>query len=256
MKIDDTSWGKVASWYDQLVGDPDSYQAKVITPNLLRVLSIKKREKFLDLGCGQGFFARLASKEGAEVTGVDIAAELVQIAKKSAGKNEKYFVSSADQLGFLQDKIFDCAAIVLALQNIKNLSGALAEVSRVLKPGGRLAVVLNHPTFRVPGKSAWGFDQARGLQYRRVDSYLSEFSKEIDMHPGKDLPRPKKYTYSFHRPLQVYFKEFVKNGFVVTRLEEWVSHKKSDSGPKAAAENQARKEFPLFMCLELRKIKF
>jgi hypothetical protein len=37
------------------------------------------------------------------------------------------------------------------------------------------------------------------------------------------------------------------------RLEEWISHKKSEKGTRQLAEDVARKEFPLFMALELRK---
>jgi hypothetical protein len=56
-------------------------------------------------------------------------------------------------------------------------------------------------------------------------------------------------TYSFHRPLQEYIKVLGNAGFVVTHLEEWISHKISEPGPRADAENRARKEFPLFMCI-------
>jgi hypothetical protein len=50
-------------------------------------------------------------------------------------------------------------------------------------------------------------------------------------------------------------KALAKAGFAVTNLEEWVSHKKSDSGPRAAEENRARKEIPMFMYLEARMIR-
>ena len=72
------------------------------------------------------------------------------------------------------------------------------------------------------------------------------------MNPGeKDN---KSFTYSFHRPLQLYFKTFAKNGFAVTRLEEWISHKESEPGPRQDAENTARKEIPLFLFLEAVKM--
>jgi len=74
------------------------------------------------------------------------------------------------------------------------------------------------------------------------------------MTQGVTDEKKKRYTMSFHRPLQVYFKAFAKAGLCVTRLEEWASHKTSDSGPRKAAEDLARKEIPLFMCLELKKI--
>ncbi len=60
----------------------------------------------------------------------------------------------------------------------------------------------------------------------------------------------KAQTVSFHRPLQGYVKNFVNAGFLLRRMEEWTSHKKSEPGPRQKAENQARKEFPLFLMIE------
>ncbi len=70
----------------------------------------------------------------------------------------------------------------------------------------------------------------------------------MDMHPGKR--GGKSFTYSYHRSLQDYMKALRSAGFAITRLEEWISHKTSEPGPKAKAENTARKEFPLFMLVE------
>jgi hypothetical protein len=54
--------------------------------------------------------------------------------------------------------------------------------------------------------------------------------------------------------MQDFFKALSKAGFAVTKLEEWISHKKSEKGPKQAAEDTARKEIPLFLMLEVRKM--
>ena len=112
-------------------------------------------------------------------------------------------------------------------------------------------IVMNHPAFRIPGGSSWGFDVATQQQYRRVDQYLSEKNIEISMHPGSD---PDEKTISFHRPLQVYFKAFAAAGFAAVRLEEWNSHKKSETGPRQKEEDRMRKEIPLFMILELQAL--
>ncbi len=249
-----TSWGKVAGWYNKLLEEgEDTYQEKLIKPNLMRILSPKIGESILDVGCGQGYFSRLIGETGAKVVGVDVGNELIKLAKEQSGKNETYLVLSAEKLSGLTDKRFDAAVCILALQNIKNFQTAVLEVSRVLKPGGRLVLVLNHPAFRVPTASGWGFDEQVNVQYRRVDQYMSELSQQVDMTQGIADLNKKKYTWSFHRPLQAYFKTFSKAGLSVIRLEEWTSHKTSDKGPRKLAEDKARKEIPLFMCLELKK---
>lgn len=246
-KTVNTSWDKVAPWYDDLLETGgDTYQTKVILPNLVRLLGDTKNKKILDLGCGQGFFSRAFANLGAEVTGVDISKELIVLAGKNSDGKAKFFVASADKLPF-QEKFFNIVVCVLALQNIENFSGAVEEAARVLVPAGRFLIILNHPAFRIPKQSSWEFDSKQNIQYRRVDAYLSESRAEIIMNPGKGGD---KKTLSFHRSLQVYFKVLAKNGFVVTRLEEWISNKESANGPKKEAEDRARKEFPLFLGLE------
>lgn len=253
VKKKNTSWGKVAGWYDAHLEDsPDTYQSKVILPNILRILDLKKDMRVLDLACGQGFFSRVFSESGAHVEGCDVAEELIVLAKKESPKEVAFHVASANKLSFAKNASFDVVVCILALQNIEDLSGTFSEVARVLVPGGRLVIVLNHPAFRIPKQSSWGWDEKEGVQYRRVDRYLSASTAYIEMHP--ELANSEK-TISYHRSLQDYFKTCIKSGFVITRLEEWISHKTSENGPRKKAEDQARKEIPLFLMLEARKTR-
>ena len=245
-----TSWGHVANWYHEHVAESgDTYHEKVVKPNLIRVLGEVKGKHVLDVACGEGFFSRALEKLGAHVTGADIAPELIAKAKKVGPPSITYIVAPAERMA-LSDNTFDAAICVLALQNIKDLSGAIAQVAHVLKKGGTFVAVLNHPAFRIPRATHWGFDPDSQIQFRRTDRYLSESAHEIQMHPGQ---APGVITMSYHRPLQLYFKELTKHGFVVTGLEEWISHRTSEKGPRAIAEDIARKEFPLFLMLKSRK---
>lgn len=251
-----TSWGGVAEWYDRLLKTGgDTYQAAVILPNLLRLMRIKAGERVLDLACGQGFFSAAFAKEGASVLGVDVAPELVALAKKNAGDALKkggvsFAVAPSHDLEPVADASIDKTAIVLAIQNIADVRGTFAECARALVPGGRLYLVMNHPAFRVPKGSSWAWDK-QGNQYRRVDRYLGESKARIAMHPGEE---PGLETVSFHRPLQFYVKALGRTGFCVATLEEWTSHKTSTSGPRAKEENRARQEIPLFLCLEAVRV--
>ncbi len=244
-----TSWGEVADWYDTHLSKGDTYHEKVILPNILRLVEPKKGETILDLACGQGFFAKAFAQKGATLTGIDISEELITIAKQES-MHITFHVGSAEALSMFKDKSFDKAVIVLAIQNIEHINKVLSEVARVLKAGGTFHIVMNHPAFRIPKRSSWEYDDKKKVQFRRVEQYASESRESIDMHPGmKDSPQ----TLSFHRPLQYYFKLLGKAGFAVDRLEEWISHKSSDSGPRAKAENLSRKEIPLFLYLRANK---
>ncbi|MFH1454752.1 MAG: class I SAM-dependent methyltransferase [bacterium] len=253
-KHSNTSWGNVASWYDDLLKKDNTYQSEVILPSLIRLMEIKNTDNVLDLACGQGMFAREFAKLGAKVIGVDISDELIKIAQKQNVKNINYVVSSANNLSFIKNESLDKISIILALQNISNLSGVIKECNRVLKPKGKLYIVLNHPAFRVPQKSDWGYDDKKKAQYRRVEQYLSEIMINIDMNPGEKIKKNKKYTVSFHRSLQAYFNTLYTYGFLIGRLEEWISNKKSQNGPRQKVEDIARKEIPMFMCIEAVKV--
>lgn len=260
-KPSSTTWEPVASWYDELLSGDDTYQSKVILPNLLRLVAPYEKKngnskKIIDIACGQGFFSHAFAHEGADVLGLDISPELVLLAKKNAAGTARFEVAPAEKLTPASSNSFDVATIVLALQNIKGINEALKEAARVLKTGGKLVLVLNHPCFRIPKGSAWGFDESARVQYRRVDKYGRPYTVAIDMTPGtraSATEKPKIQTVSFHRPLQEYFKALAAAGFAMIGLEEWISHKKSEMGPRAAAEDAARKEFPMFLTLVAQK---
>ncbi|MEN9524172.1 MAG: hypothetical protein RL536_241 [Candidatus Parcubacteria bacterium] len=272
MKTLETSWDNVSDWYDNLLEqDPNSFQKNVILPNLLRIVDPKKGITIIDLACGQGYFARAFSEKGAEVVGYDISREIIDLAlehnKKTSGK-AKFHVSPANSIPFIQNNSVDVVTIILALQNIENIQGVFAECARVLKPGGKVVFVINHPAFRIPKNSSWGTAKAEDgkkekkrdgkivdalSMYRRVNSYMSNDQIKIDMTPGEKNQDKKKFTVSFHRPLQSYFKILSKNNLAVTRLEEWISHKKSQAGPHSAEEDRVRKEIPMFLCVEAVK---
>jgi ubiquinone/menaquinone biosynthesis C-methylase UbiE len=244
----DTSWHEVASWYDAILQDDDSYQNKVILPNVLRLLDIKKEDKVLDLACGQGYFSNILYKTGAEIVGVDLGEDLIKIAKEK-NKDIKYFVSPSHDLNMLYNNYFDKVIIILALQNIKKVRETFKEIKRVLKKDGQLFIVLNHPAFRIPQKSNWVIKEDK--HSREIESYMSEFEIKIDMHPGQ---KDKIFTRSFHRPIQWYVKHAIKEGFVLSGLEEWISHKESQKGPHKEEEDRIRKEIPMFMCMVYKSI--
>lgn len=247
----ETGWGKVATWYDEHLRDDDTYHAQVVSPNLLRLVDLKKQESLLELGCGQGYFLEKFLHYSKQITGVDIGKELIEIAKNK-NKDIKYFVGSAEDPQILSGETFDVIIIVLAIQNMKHLNLVVENISRLLKSSGRVYLVINHPAFRIPQHSTWMFSEDKKTQMRVIDTYMSEREISIDMNPGQQ--ENKKITPSFHRPLQVYSKAFAKHNFAITKIEEWMSHKTSQPGPQADAENKARKEFPMFMCLELKRV--
>ncbi len=255
---DKTDWGDVANWYDNLVGDDGSeYHKHVVLPGVIRLLEPKEGQQVLDVACGQGVLCRMLQGLGAKVTGVDAAGPLIERARQRAvttGTGDaRFFTADARELADhpgLVAGTFDAATCVLAIQNIHPLPGVFRGVGKCLKPSGKFVIAMMHPCFRVPKQSHWGWDERQGVQYRRVDKYLLPLKERIITNPGIDQETA---TWAFHRPLQMYVESLRNEGFMVDAIEEWPSHKVSDSGPRAGAENVAREEIPLFMAIRAVK---
>ena len=249
-----TSWDAVSDWYADYVSKPGTFQKTVIFPGVIRLLKPEADKIYLDIACGEGAFSRdLAKAAKNTVIGFDASPSLVARATKIAPKSIRYFVSDAAKFAHrLEPDSIDGASCILAIQNINPCAPVFLQTARVLKSGAPFVIVLNHPCFRMPRQSGWGWDDQRKLQYRRVDRYLSSYEMPILMHPGISA---KTKTYSYHRSLQEYMNELSHAGFAIDAIEEWVSPKNSDSGPRAKAENTARAEIPLFMAIRAIKIR-
>ncbi len=248
-----TSWEPVAEWYGRYMNLAGTLQKQVVFPNTLRLLDPKPGRQYLDIACGEGSFSRqLANIARVSATGFDVSPSLIEQAKKQAPKGASYLVAdAADFARRLPAQPFDGAVCILAIQNIEDFAAVFREAARAVKPGAPFVVVMNHPCFRIPRQSGWGWDEGRKLQYRRVDRYLTPLEIPILAHPGAS---PSVKTVSYHRPLSAYVSALHANGFCVNALEEWTSHKVSTPGGRSRAENLARTEIPLF--LALRAISF
>lgn len=104
-------------------------------------------EAVLDVGCGTGAATRFAAEKigaSGRAAGVDVNAGMVDIAKSHPpieGAAIEWFQDSAYQLPFAEGE-FDVALCAQTLQFLEDRPRALAEMYRVLKPGGRVAVSL------------------------------------------------------------------------------------------------------------------
>jgi hypothetical protein len=83
-----------------------------------------------------------------------------------------------------------------------------------------------------------------------VDGYLSPGQSPIIMNPGKASKGAERVvTWTYHRPLQTYARALAEAGLLIDCIEEWPSLRSSEPGPRAAEENRARREIPMFLAL-------
>jgi SAM-dependent methyltransferase len=258
----DTSWNVVADKYNTLVGEKGQYyHESVIFPKVHELLRIKSGESILDLGCGQGVFARTL-EYGIRYVGFDLAAGLIEHAKNYTYTCDAKFyledITRSPKFDELSNHKFDYAISILAIQNVEDFQSVVKNVDSVLKTNGKFLIVLNHPAFRIPKYSNWETDTQANIQYRTIDKYMSPLKIPIDMAPGGNNSKfqisnsKEKQTISFHNPIQYYIKALTSNGFVITDFDELCSDKQS-SGKAAEMENNARNEIPLFLAILAEK---
>ena len=109
--------------------------------NLLNLMNPSPNQKLIDVACGTGDIAKLfleSLNQSSEITCVDPNKGMIKKGKEKLCKfqNLKWILASAEKLP-LEENIFDFYTISFGLRNTKNLSQALSESYRVLKPGGR-----------------------------------------------------------------------------------------------------------------------
>ncbi|MEL6394760.1 MAG: methyltransferase domain-containing protein [Planctomycetota bacterium] len=253
----DRGWDHVAGWYAELLGSGSSdLHDEVVHPGVMRLLDLMAGERVLDLACGEGTLARLLARSGAEVAGVDASPALIEIARERTPEHVAFRAHDARDLPSLELGAFDAVACVLALMNIDPIVPVFEGIAGALHPGGRAVIVLLHPAFRSPRRTSWGWVEQddRTTQFRRVDAYMSEEAVVVTMNPGAAASGDAVVeTTTHHRPIGAYVAAAAGAGLTIDAMEEWVSHRRSEAGPRAAEEDRARREFPVFLTMRLRR---
>jgi len=103
-------------------------------------------KKFLEVGCGLGFFSQKAVELGAKVTGVDIGAKLVKKVRKKIPKG-RFLVASASDLPF-SDNNFDVVLCTEVIEHVEDQDMVVGELVRVLRKGGILVVTTPNRIFK------------------------------------------------------------------------------------------------------------
>lgn len=246
-----TSWENISDTYIKSVGSEGSfYHKNVVIPNTLRLLNINSSSRVLDLACGQGILERHIPID-ISYLGLEISESLLKYATENKVSDKHTFVQADVTKKLDLKEKYSHAAMVLAIQNTKDMTAVIKNAHDSLLTEGKFCIVLNHPFFRIPKYSSWEIDLENETQSRRVTKYLSTEEISLLANPGKGDKSEK--IYSYHRALQEYSKTLYNTGFVILKIEEWISNKTS-VGKHATMENEARKEFPLFMALLCQKI--
>jgi demethylmenaquinone methyltransferase / 2-methoxy-6-polyprenyl-1,4-benzoquinol methylase len=100
---------------------------------------VEPGDRVLDAACGTGDLAIIAAKAGATVTGLDFSEKMLERARR---KRPDLDWIQGDLLALpFEDDTFDAATVGFGVRNVADLAGSIAELRRVLRPGGRLGIL-------------------------------------------------------------------------------------------------------------------
>jgi SAM-dependent methyltransferase len=219
-------------WQESFTEGADPEYTEQIIPLLSDYLALASPSSVLDIGCGEGQLSRVAaSVHGVRrVVGVDPTWAQLEVALErqapAPGAGPKgngtrpepegqgvvgYTRGVAGALPFA-DSTFDAGFACLVFEHIEGTVAALAEVGRVLRPGGTFLLFLNHPLLQAPG-SGWVDDHILGEQYWRIGPYLVE-------HHGVEEVDKNVWIPFVHRPLSLYVNGLVAAGLYLTAMVE------------------------------------
>ena len=199
-------------WQAEFTNGVDPEYAEQILPLAQQLMD--GYESVLDLGCGEGQIARLlaATDSTRRVIGADPTHAQISAAIERGG-GPAFGVAGASALPH-PNASFDGVLASLVFEHIDPLEPAVAEVARVLRPGGRFAFFLNHPLLQTPG-SGWIDDHMMDPpdQYWRVGPYLVESANVEEVQKDVFIP-------FVHRPLSRYVNALAAHGLVIQEMHE------------------------------------
>ncbi|MDF1791890.1 MAG: class I SAM-dependent methyltransferase [Thalassobaculaceae bacterium] len=190
----------------------------------------------LDIGCGEGRFCRVMRDLGLTTIGIDPTEPLLDRAR-ALDPDGDYRAAVAEDLPFA-DASFDLVVSYLTLIDIPDIDRAIAEMTRVLKPGGRLLLAnLNGFASALVGGS-WQAD-GHGNSRFLIDNYLEE---RVAWAEWKGIR-----IRNWHRPLSRYMSALLANRLILRHFDE-----PAPTGGDAAWADRNRR-VPFFHVMEWQK---
>ncbi|MBT2543288.1 class I SAM-dependent methyltransferase [Streptomyces sp. ISL-44] len=114
-------------------------------PGMLALAGDVAGRRILDADCGSGALSAALRDRGAVVTGIDASAGMLALARRRLGDDADLHVADLSERLPFADGAFDDVVASLVLHYLKDWGPTLAELRRVLRPGGRLIASVDHP---------------------------------------------------------------------------------------------------------------
>ncbi len=160
--------------------------------------------RVLDLGCGAGAYARILGKNGFYVTGLDFAWQVVQKAQKKNTSTKVHFLTGDATVLPFSDNVFDHILCIGLFQSLHDYPSAIAEIFRILKPGGVLCLMtLNRRNIQIMAERFFKKEEVimvDGCPQSRLNTY--------DPDKFKNWLKQAGFERIHHQSVQIYPEKF------------------------------------------------
>ena len=181
-------------------------------------------ERLLEVGCGMGTDLLQFALGGAKVTGVDLTPRSIEISRRHLtvyGESGDFAIADCEALPFANES-FDVVYSNGVLHHTPDTAGAVREIHRVLRPGGKARVMLYHRrSFAYWGEVILRHGILKG-EFLRGNSPAQIMSKYVEFNEGGGCPLVKVYSRSQARKLFSMFHEVKVQVEQLTRPELYV----------------------------------
>jgi SAM-dependent methyltransferase len=198
-----------AAWIADMGEQGDYGRRFVLDPVVRRRLAGRGFRRALDVGCGEGRLCRMLSDLGVQTVGLDPTRALLDQARR-LDCDGLYVDGVAEALPF-EDAGFDLVVSCLSLIDIPDFEAAIAEMARVLAPGGTLFVA-NLTSFSTARVEAPLVERWVGGSGVRIDRYLEQRSSWEAWRGIRIV--------NWHRPLSAYMAAFLGAGLRLVHFDE------------------------------------
>lgn len=214
----DASWSANYDVWEAGYDERGDVNRKYISdPVLFRLLGDVGGQRVLDAGSGAGYLSRLLVRRGARMVAVENSTRAHEIALAHQARDPlpiEFHHSSISSMPFLEDASCDAAVANYVLMDVRDYESALVEITRVLKPGGRLIAVISYSTLDF--RWVWAAPDSPRREDRLGWSDDDYFVRRAGYIQWGQL----KPFISFHRPLRDYVAAAGRSGLGLRDLDQ------------------------------------